>query len=99
MPKYLYKILALESWKKSQELSHLLLSKDDDLFIHFSTEEQLERILKKYWSDGTPYTVLAIDPKLLPGRLVFEANPGRETKYYHLYDGSIPLESVVSAKV
>ncbi len=93
MPKYLYKILSLESWGKSQTKSHLLLSKDDETFIHFSTEEQLDRIIKKYWSNGIEYVVLTVEVSLLSGRLVYETNPGRDTKYYHLYDGSIPLES------
>lgn len=98
-PKLLYKILSLQDWEDSQTSKAIKLSKDDDAFIHFSTEEQLGRILGKYWLDKPAYVVLKVDVQKLPGDLVFETNPGGSAKYYHLYNGSIPLDSVVEAKV
>jgi uncharacterized protein (DUF952 family) len=43
--------------------------------------------------------VLKLDVKSLPGKLVYESNPGGETKYWHLYHGSIPLKAVHAAEV
>jgi len=99
VPQYLYKILSTENWQASQEKNNLVLSSDDDAFIHFSTADQLERIASKYWAHVPEFVVLTIDTTQLPGAMVFEANPGGENKYYHLYNGSIPLIAVVDVKV
>ncbi len=96
-PDSLYKILSIANWESSQYKESLVLDSDDDLFIHFSTENQLSRILTKYWQDRD-YVVLKIDPKKLLGQLVFEANPGGENKYYHLYNGYIPTQAVTEVK-
>jgi uncharacterized protein (DUF952 family) len=75
------------------------LTDADQDFIHLAREDQLDRITKKYWDKDPEYVLLKIDTKKLPGKLVFEANPGGENKYYHLYDGSIPLKAVVESKI
>lgn len=96
-PTYLYKVLLPESWKESQSLKEIELSADDEEFIHLATEDQLDRIIEKYWADE-PYVVLKLEVAKLPGKLALEANPGGTNKYYHLYNGSIPLEAVVECK-
>lgn len=98
-PQYLYKILSLSHWNASQNRSVLILSGDDDAFIHLSTEDQLNRIIEKYWADAPQYVILKVKTKLLEGKLVYEANPGGANKYYHLYNGRIPLESISEAKI
>lgn len=95
-PVFLYKILSIENWDKSSE--EVYLSSMDADFIHLSTEEQLNGIIAKYWSRGSEYVVLKIETAKLPGKLVLEANPGGTNKYYHLYQGSIPLDSVVEVQ-
>jgi uncharacterized protein (DUF952 family) len=97
-PQYLYKVLSVEDWKKSQSLESVKLTDADYDFIHLAREDQLERIVGKYWDKVPEYVVLKIDTTKLPGKLVFEANPGGENKYYHLYNGSIPLKTVVESK-
>ena len=94
-PQYLYKILSLEDWQASQRAKELKLAAADNEFIHFSREDQLPRILEKYWSNSPGYVVLKIDASKLKGEMVYEANPGGSAKYYHLYNGNIPLDSVV----
>lgn len=94
-PKYLYKILSLDDWKQSGDVIHL--PPTDNGFIHFSTEEQLPKIIDKYWSDISEFKVLKVDTQKLSGALVFETNPGGATKYYHLYQGCIPRDAVVEA--
>ena len=49
IPKCLYKIISKEAWLQSQGKGSVQLPPADDLFIHFSTEDQLERIIGKYW--------------------------------------------------
>lgn len=113
-PKYLYKILSMENWQASQknkseklfsaqasstQVSSVQLSNEDHDFIHFSTEDQLVRIIKKYWANVPEYVVLKISTEKLPGKMVLEANPGGENKYYHLYDGYIPLDAIEEFKI
>lgn len=97
-PQYLYKVISIEDWKDSQEMESVKLTNADQDFIHLATEDQLGRIVEKYWDKVPEYVVLKINTTKLPGKLVFEANPGGENKYYHLYGGSIPLKAVVESK-
>ena len=94
-PHYLYKVLSVEDWKASQGSKQVKLSADDSAFIHLSTEEQLPRILEKYWVDVPHYVILKLDSSRLKGKLVLEANPGGSNRYWHLYDGSIPIDAIV----
>lgn len=96
-PIYLYKVLSLEDFAQSCKTIHL--SKMDSDFIHFSTELQLDKIIEKYFAKVSTYMVLKLETAKLPGNLVLEANPGGTTKYYHLYNGSIPLSAILEAKV
>lgn len=97
--RYLYKILSLRNWQATQTRTTVALSTDDDLFIHFSTEEQVEKIIEKYWSEAEQFVVLKIDRSRLEGRLVYETNVGKSTKYFHLYDGSIPCSAILESKI
>jgi uncharacterized protein (DUF952 family) len=95
MPAHLYKIVSPEDFQESQNQENLKLAEVDREFIHFSTDEQLERILQKYWSNR-PYHVLKVDVLQLPGEMKFETNPGGVAKYYHLYNGAIPMKAIVA---
>ncbi len=96
-PTYLYKVLSMDDWAKSCKTIHL--SSTDADFIHLATEDQLDRIIEKYWAGVSEYVVLKIETARLLGELVLEANPGGTNKYYHLHNGSIPLSSIVESKV
>ncbi len=91
----LYKVISKEHWELSQNKDRVVLDAMDDDFIHLATEEQLEKVIKKFWKGKKNYTVLKLDPRKLPGKLVFEANPGGTNKYYHLYDGWVPVDAVL----
>lgn len=97
-PQCLYKVLSVEDWKQSQGRESVKLTDADQDFIHLAKKDQLDRIVGKYWDKVPEYVVLTIDTTKLPGKLVFEANPGGENKYYHLYGGSIPLKAVIESK-
>ncbi len=96
-PTYLYKVLSVDDWGKTCKNIHV--SKMDTAFIHLSTEEQLDKIIEKYWANTSEYVVLKIKTDKLLGNLVLEANPGGVNKYYHLYKGSIPLAAVIEMKL
>lgn len=93
-PKYLYKIISIEDWKKSQGMEFIALSSSDRDFIHLSKEDQLDKIIEKYWKNIPEFIVLKIYTDKIPGKLIYEQNPGGSNKYYHLYNGSIPLNAI-----
>lgn len=93
-PEILYKIISIDNWEESQTTNTLKLSIIDKKFIHLALESQLEKIKQKFWKDTPSYVVLKLDPKKLKGRLVLESNPGGKGQYYHLYSGSIPMDSI-----
>lgn len=97
-PQYLYKILSLRNWRATQHRKTLQLSAEDDAFIHFSTEDQLADIVRKYWADAPQYVILKIDSNQLEGRLTFETTSGAVSSY-RLYDGFIPFGSIVESKI
>lgn len=96
VPKRLYKVLARKDWDESQDLAFLPISPMDSHFIHFATEEQLPHVIAKFWKDKD-YLVLAFDPSRLPGRLIYETNPGGTVQYYHLYEGSLPKSALLGS--
>lgn len=57
-PQYLYKVVSMEDWAKSCLSIHL--STMDSQFIHLSTEEQLDRILEKFWANASQYVLLKL---------------------------------------
>ena len=97
VPQYLYKVISVENWQASTSLGHVKLTSEDGEFIHLSTVDQLDRIIGKYWASVPEFVVLKLDTSKLLGKLVYEKNPGGENKYYHLYDGTIPLDSVIES--
>lgn len=92
-PPYLYKIVSTEQWQESLILNQIVFSSMDTDFIHLATEEQIQSVVQKFWKE-MDHIILKVDSKKLIGRLVYENNPGGANKYYHLYEGSIPLEAV-----
>lgn len=98
VPAHLYKVISVENWKQSKLQDRLMLPPMDNDFIHLATKRQLEGIINKFWKNEPKFFVLTMDVKQLPGRLVLEANPGGASKYYHLYDGFIPTNSILSAQ-
>jgi uncharacterized protein (DUF952 family) len=98
-PQYIYKVLSYDLWQKSEGENKLALSSMDEAFIHFSTEEQLERTIKKFFSSVPKFVVLKIETRKLTGKLVYELNPGGSSKFYHLYNGFIPNSAVVECRV
>lgn len=93
VPDYLYKIVSNEQWKESLVENRIPCSEMDSDFIHMAKEDQIANVVQKFWS-GQDHIILKISVKKLVGRLVYETNPGKSTKYYHLYEGYIPLDAV-----
>lgn len=93
---YLYLIVSKEVWDKSLKVGELLLPSHHKPFIHLAKEDQISHVTKKFWA-GVDYVILKIETEKMIGRLVYEVNPGGSNKYFHLYDGTIPLDAVTEA--
>lgn len=89
----------MEHWEQSKDKQNIVLSDMDHDFIHLATEQQVDKIIEKFWHGISTYVVLTVDVKKLPGNLVLESNPGGVTKYYHLYSGAIPQQAVIESKI
>lgn len=93
---YLYKIISTYQWQKSLQQNRVVSTSLDSAFIHLATEEQLPRVLEKFWN-GQECIILKLAVEKLVGRLVFETNPNGITKFPHLYEGYIPFEAIIDA--
>ncbi len=93
-PKYLYKVISKEDWQKSIESGYVMPSSLDQAFIHLAKEDQISHVTEKFWKNKD-YLVLTLLTEKLNGKLVYETNPGGSAKYYHLYNGNIPLDAVI----
>jgi uncharacterized protein (DUF952 family) len=62
-------------------------------FIHSSLRHQLRRVAEKYYADADDLVVLVVDSARLTSPLKFEAPPGRDEQYPHIY-GPVPAAAV-----
>ena len=98
---FIYKICQYDLWIDYQPKQIVPLAKEDNAFIHFATEEQVEKVLNKFFV-GQKTAILKIDSTKLVGDLKFESNhPNHDnaSRYYHLYNGHIPWDSIVSHEI
>ena len=98
-PTYLYKIISVEDWELSKDQASVKLSLMDNAFIHLATDEQIDKILEKFWAQISEVVVLKLETAQLPGDLKYEQNPGGANKYYHLYNGLIPRSAVRAIEI
>ena len=96
---FLYKIISVQDWENSQQEKKLALSPMDNKFIHLATANQIDRIIEKYWHNESRFAILKIQTNKLQGKLIFEKNPNGATRYFHLYDGYIPFDSIIDGKL
>ena len=87
-----FKICEEDDWKSTKNEDFFLGSKTDrsDGFIHFSTSEQLEETLEKYFKWRSPLYLLEVNTD--EGVLVWEMSRNNQL-FPHLY-GPLPLNMV-----
>lgn len=93
-PEFLYKIVSPKEWQESKLQHRVIATPIDQGFIHLASEDQIAHVLQKFWKNQE-WVLLKLVSRKLQGRLVYETNPGGTNRYYHLYEGSIPLDAVV----
>ena len=83
--KHIYKIIDKNEWQKVKDAGPYSGSKKDieDGYIHFSSEEQVEGTLKKYYSNQTNLILLKVDTLKLDNLIWEQASDGN--MFPHLY--------------
>ncbi len=92
-----YKVFTKSEWNSFKETGRFSGSADDlrDGFIHLSRKDQVDDVIKKYFSGmGTVYVVAFSDPGLLK-RIKWESSSSNDT-YPHLYGSDLHLGEVSS---
>jgi uncharacterized protein (DUF952 family) len=91
-----YKVFTEAEWKLFQKTGQFHGSEDDlrDGFIHLSTKEQLEGVIKRFFSDKTPLYLAKFSSPGFLERLNWERSASGEI-YPHLYGFSIQLGDLI----
>lgn len=95
----IYKIAPASLWREAQEKSRFEGSAVDlaDGFIHFSTRDQVEETVRKWFAGQADLMLIGVDPARLGTALRYETSRGGAL-FPHLY-GVLALEAVVLAKL
>ena len=91
----IYHITSLADWNaalKTERYESPSLAAEG--FIHCSQEEQVDGVLKRYFSGKSGLVKLVIDTDRLESRFVFEWSPTTQDTFPHIY-GPINLDAVV----
>ena len=91
----IFKIVHAEEWRAAEAAGIYPGSTKDkeDGFLHFSTEEQLDGTVAKYYAGRRDLVLVAVDPETLGAALKYEPSRGGEL-FPHLY-GSLTLDAVL----
>jgi uncharacterized protein (DUF952 family) len=86
------------NWEQAAEAGEYRMSTrgrtlEEEGFIHSSLRHQLRRVAEKYYADADDLVVLVVDSARLTSPLRFEAPPGHDEQYPHIY-GAVPADAV-----
>lgn len=91
-----YHIVLPEVWASFDTQLYRAASLETEGFIHCSFANQLDAVIKRYYSDAKRIVVLEIDTDRLMSRVLNEPSTGNEI-YPHIY-GPINRDAIMSAK-
>lgn len=93
--KYIYKLVAEDEWLnlKQTGIFYGSLFDQNDGFIHFSDESQLEETARKHFRGVSDLILFAVDPPHLGADLKYEVSRGGAL-FPHLY-AALPIRAVV----
>ena len=92
----IFHIVPADVWSNFHGACYEADSLEIEGFIHCSFADQLDDVLKRYYSNVREVTILEIDPMILDTTLVVEPSTGGES-YPHIY-GPINLEAIVGTE-
>jgi uncharacterized protein (DUF952 family) len=95
---YIYHITTREVWEQAQTTGQYEVpSLKEEGFIHCSMEDQVQRVLERFYSDRKDLLLLCIDSRKLLSQLVYEWAPSMEATFPHVY-GPINTDAVTEVK-
>ena len=92
----IYHIVLPDGWAAFVGTHYEAESLASEGFIHCSFEDQLDAVLKRYYSGRDEVVLLKIDPDKLDSKLVVEPSTGGEN-YPHVY-GPINRDAIVKSE-
>lgn len=95
---YIYHIAARSDWESAQQSGlYVVPSLKEEGFIHCSMEDQVVRVLERFYGDRKDLVVLCIDSRRLASQLVYEWAPSMEATFPHVY-GPINVDAVTEVR-
>jgi len=99
-PYFLYKVLTLQEWRKSEKDRAIVRGANDSDFIQLSTKKQLQKIIDREFKDKDHAVVTIITSRLpVENKLVKELNANDGDSYFNFYGPKIPFCAVSYAMV
>jgi uncharacterized protein (DUF952 family) len=92
----IFHIVRADVWSNFRGPSYEAESLETEGFIHCSFADQVDDVLRRYYSDAEEVTILEIDPMKLDTKLVVEPSTGGDN-YPHVY-GSINIGAIVGTE-
>ena len=93
---HIYHVVPEGLWESFRGSAYETENLDAEGFIHCSFAEQINEVLKRYYSDAKRVMIIEIDPSKLRSKLVVESSTGGEN-YPHVY-GPINIDAVVGVQ-
>jgi uncharacterized protein (DUF952 family) len=92
----IYHIVLPDVWDNFHGALYEADSLDTEGFVHCSFDEQLDGVLRRYYSKAPAVKILEIDATKLDSKLVVEPSTGGES-YPHIY-GPINRDAIVGVE-
>ena len=94
----IYHITTREEWEQALKKGfYEAESLHSEGFIHCSTDQQVEGVLRRYFSGKKNLVKLVIDPEKLKSPLHYELAPSVNEEFPHIY-GPLEVEAVEEVK-
>jgi uncharacterized protein (DUF952 family) len=91
-----YHLLTKKQWEKAKEMGFYVPdSLEKDGFIHCSTKKQVLPTAERRFQGRKDLLLLAINPKRVKAKIVFEDLKGMGEKHPHIY-GKLSLDEIES---
>jgi uncharacterized protein (DUF952 family) len=94
----IYHVAEERCWREAQlageyRMSTLGRTLDDEGFIHCSDASQVDGVARRYYAGRTGLVLLTIDPARLRSEVRYEAAPGSDERFPHVY-GPVNADAV-----
>ena len=94
----IYHVTTINDWNMAQEKgAYIAPSLFTEGFIHCSTKQQVQGVLKRYYQGQTNLVLLHINETLLQAELKYENAPSVNELFPHVF-GSINVNAIVNVE-